>query len=123
VTIAMGYRQDCRVSIPGRDKIFFSTPQRPKRFWAHPTSYPVGIGNHFFLRVKWPGRNAHRSHLSSAEVENAWSCTSALAYVFTAFRPALGPTQSPIQWILGALPMEVKRPVREADDPPPSSWW
>jgi len=32
-------------------------------------------------------------------------------FVFTtAYRPALGPTQLPIQWVSG-----VKRPVREAD--------
>jgi hypothetical protein len=35
--------------------------------------------------------------------------------VFTALRPALGPTQPPIQWVLGA-----KRPVREADPSPPT---
>jgi hypothetical protein len=35
--------------------------------------------------------------------------------------PALAPTQSPIQWILGALSQEVKRQEREADHSPPSS--
>jgi hypothetical protein len=39
----------------------------------------------------------------------------------TAFRTALGPTQPPIQWVRGALSLEVKRPVREADHSPPSS--
>jgi hypothetical protein len=34
---------------------------------------------------------------------------------------ALGPTQLPIQWVPGALSLEVKRPVREADHSPPSS--
>jgi hypothetical protein len=33
----------------------------------------------------------------------------------TAFRPALGPMQPPIQWIPGALSLVVKRPGREAD--------
>jgi hypothetical protein len=33
----------------------------------------------------------------------------------------VGPTQLPIQWNPGALPLEVKRPVREADRSPPSS--
>jgi hypothetical protein len=36
-------------------------------------------------------------------------------------RPALGPTQSPIQWVPGALSPGVKRRVREADHSPPTS--
>jgi hypothetical protein len=39
----------------------------------------------------------------------------------TVSRPALGPTQLPIQWVQGALPLGVKRPEREADHLPPSS--
>jgi hypothetical protein len=38
----------------------------------------------------------------------------------TASRTALGPTQPPIQWVLGALSLGVKRPGREADHLPPS---
>jgi hypothetical protein len=38
-----------------------------------------------------------------------------------ASRPALGPTQPPIQWVLEALSPEVKRPGHEADYLPPSS--
>jgi hypothetical protein len=38
----------------------------------------------------------------------------------TASRPALGPTQPPIQWVPGA-PLGVKRQEREADHSPPSS--
>jgi hypothetical protein len=33
----------------------------------------------------------------------------------TASRTALGPSQPPIQWVLGALSLGVKRPGREAD--------
>jgi hypothetical protein len=36
-------------------------------------------------------------------------------------RQALGPTQPPIQWVLGALSLRVKRPGHEADHSPPSS--
>jgi hypothetical protein len=39
----------------------------------------------------------------------------------TASRPALGPTQPPIQWVTRALFLEVKRPWREADHSPPFS--
>jgi hypothetical protein len=38
----------------------------------------------------------------------------------TASRPALGPTQHPIQWVPGALSLGVRRPRREADHSPPS---
>jgi hypothetical protein len=39
----------------------------------------------------------------------------------TASRTALGPTQPPIQWVLGALSLGVKRSGREADHSPPFS--
>jgi hypothetical protein len=39
----------------------------------------------------------------------------------TVTRPALVPTQPPIQWIPGALSLGVKRPGREADHSPPPS--
>jgi hypothetical protein len=39
----------------------------------------------------------------------------------TASRTALGPTQPPIQWVPGALPLRVKRSGHEADVSPPSS--
>jgi hypothetical protein len=39
---------------------------------------------------------------------------------FIASSPALGPTQLPIQWVLGALSMGVKWPGREAAHSPPS---
>jgi hypothetical protein len=39
----------------------------------------------------------------------------------TAYRPVLGPTQPPVQWVLGAVSPGVKRPLREADHSPRSS--
>jgi hypothetical protein len=39
----------------------------------------------------------------------------------TESRPALGPTQPPIQWVPGALSLGVKRLAHEADYSPPSS--
>jgi hypothetical protein len=40
---------------------------------------------------------------------------------FTASRPALGPTQPPVQWVLGAISPGVKRTGRETDHPPTST--
>jgi hypothetical protein len=39
----------------------------------------------------------------------------------TASKPALGPTQPPIPWVLGVLPAGVKRQSHEADHLPPSN--
>jgi hypothetical protein len=39
----------------------------------------------------------------------------------TSSRPALGPTQPPIQWVPGTLSLGVKWPGFEADHSPPSS--
>jgi hypothetical protein len=44
-----------------------------------------------------------------------------LQFSQSASRPALGPTQPPIQWVRGALSLGVKRPEGEADHSPPSS--
>jgi len=43
-------------------------------------------------------------------------------FLFTTIpRPALGPTQLPIQWLLGELSPRVKQLGHEADHSPPSS--
>jgi hypothetical protein len=42
-------------------------------------------------------------------------------FLFSASRPALGPTQPPIEWVLGALPSVVNQPGLEVDHSPPSS--
>jgi len=36
-------------------------------------------------------------------------------------RPAVEPTQLPLQWVVGALSLEIKRPECEAGHSPPSS--
>jgi hypothetical protein len=40
---------------------------------------------------------------------------------FSAFRPPLGPTQLPIQWVPGSISPGVKRPWLEADHSPSSA--
>jgi hypothetical protein len=39
----------------------------------------------------------------------------------TVYRQALGPTQSPIQWVPGTLSLGVKRPRHEANNSPSST--
>jgi hypothetical protein len=56
----------------------------------------------------------------------SWRCAQLkhrdrFTFTFSASRPALGPTQSSIQWTPESLSMGVKRPRREADHSPPSS--
>jgi hypothetical protein len=42
-------------------------------------------------------------------------------FFFSASRPALGPTQRPVQWVPGAVSPGVERQEREADHSPPFS--
>jgi hypothetical protein len=48
---------------------------------AHPASYPMETGDSF-PGVKWPGREAHNSSPTSAEVKKTWIYTSTPPYVF-----------------------------------------
>jgi hypothetical protein len=41
-----------------------------------------------------------------------------IRHSFTAYRPNLGPTQPPVQWILGAVFLRAKPPGNEADHLP-----
>lgn len=47
--VAMGYRLDCRGSIPGRGKRSFSTPYLPNRLWGSPVSCPRSTGVSFVV--------------------------------------------------------------------------
>jgi hypothetical protein len=57
--------------------------------------------------------------LISRNIRRANSTASNFKIV-TSFRPALGPTQPPTQWVPGALSLGVKRPRRETDHSHPS---
>jgi hypothetical protein len=48
---------------------------------AHSASYQVNIGA-LSLGVKWPGCETDHSCSCNAEIQNAWSYTSTLPYVF-----------------------------------------
>jgi hypothetical protein len=75
------------------------------RLWSQDSS--VGIATGYGLGDRGVGV------LSPDRVKNFLS--------FTSSRPALGPTQTPVQWVTGALTPGVKRPGREADHSPPTS--
>jgi hypothetical protein len=58
--------------------------------------------------------------MSWCSVKKSTGTTSQVLQIFTASRPVLGPTQSPVQWVPRALSLVIKRPGREADHSPPS---
>jgi hypothetical protein len=62
------------------------------------------------------GHNKPKSRDSSVGI-----ATSYVLDGVTASRPALGPTQPPIQWVKRALSLGIKWPGREADHSPPCS--
>jgi hypothetical protein len=70
-------RQELRIFL-------FFTAGCPYRLVAHPTSYPMNTGV-ISQGLKRPRREADHSPPSSAEVKNAWSCTSTHQYVFMAW--------------------------------------
>jgi hypothetical protein len=71
VSIAKSYGLDCRGSIPGSGKTFFSTPQRPCRFWGPPNLLPNGC-RRLFSQGKAAGAWNWPLSPSCAEVENCW---------------------------------------------------
>jgi hypothetical protein len=74
--------------------------------------YTSGITGHFPMIIQT--LRAGRSGVRSRQWLGIFLFT-------TVSRQALGPTQSPIQWVPGALSLLVKRPVRETGHSPPSS--
>jgi hypothetical protein len=72
------------------------------------------ISSNFITWHSWLRAGRPRGRGSSpGRVKNFFFSTSA--------RLALGPTQPPIQWVLGSLSPGVKRQGREADHSPPAS--
>jgi hypothetical protein len=65
VSIATGYGLDGQGSIPGRGKIYFSTPPRSDRFLGPPNF----LSNGYRGEVKRTGREAGHSHPSCAEIK------------------------------------------------------
>jgi hypothetical protein len=62
-------------SSPGRGFEFFSSP-RPDRLCDPHSPLSNGYQGLIFLEVKRPGREADHPPPSSAEIKNAWTCTS-----------------------------------------------
>jgi len=67
-----------RGSDPSKEKKFTCSQNVKTGFETH-LSYPMGSRGSF-MAVKRPGREAHRSPQSSAEVMNEWSYTSILCF-------------------------------------------
>jgi hypothetical protein len=84
----------------------------------HVTSYGTGLDVHLL--------QAHSSVgiALGYGLDDRWFESRQVLRIFlfiTVSRPALGPTQRPIQWVPGALSLGVKRPEHEADNSPPSN--
>jgi hypothetical protein len=68
--IMMGYRLDCWSLIPGKGKVFFSSPQCPDLFWGLPSLLFSRVQGAFSLQIKLPECEVGHSHPSSEEVKN-----------------------------------------------------
>jgi hypothetical protein len=73
---------------------------------------------------KYPGQRSHysdRLRTARPRVRSSSPCERKNCYISMSSRPALRPTQSPTQWIPGAVSPGVKRLRREADHSPQTS--
>jgi hypothetical protein len=64
--LSTGYGLDGRDSIPGRDKRFISTPQRPDRLWGPPSLLPQRLWKtrgSLNQNTRCPGSNSNRTPL------------------------------------------------------------
>jgi hypothetical protein len=108
--------------VPIQASTWINIPSNYKdRQYTNPflTGNGIHVPHHYY---KWAGI----AQLHSSGLQAEWSGVRLLAglgiFLFTIVsRPALKPTQPPIQWVLGALSLGIKRPGREADHSPPSS--
>jgi hypothetical protein len=84
--LTLGYGLDDWGSVPGRENYgnFSLCHCIQTGSGAHPASYPMGTGA-LFTGIKRPGLGAEHLPPSSADVKNAWSCTSIAQYVFVAW--------------------------------------
>jgi hypothetical protein len=70
VGIATGYGMDGLASVAFMARFFFSTKSRLVLGFTHPLIQVQWVPRAISLGVKWPGREADHSPLSSAEVKN-----------------------------------------------------
>jgi hypothetical protein len=72
----LSYRPDIHIQIPAEvPDFFFSKMCKPAVGSTYPASYSLGAGT-LSLGVKRLGCKANHLLLSSAKVQNKWSCTS-----------------------------------------------
>jgi hypothetical protein len=76
VGIAAGYGLNTRISITDRGKRFFSSSQRPDRFWGLPCLWAA-----ISLGIR-PGNEADHSPPSSHEVKNSGAIRPLPSHVF-----------------------------------------